>query len=311
MFMLVTSGLPIAVGIGLTVGGVLAHADARRDAVTDAHAGAPDRSTPRRGRVAAAITAAGWLVAALLSLLSIGTFQWWPTVLPIAAGIVACVAAAHLPVTRPSDTRPVLDLRHRGALTFTSRSEVLVAAVASAVLAVTVIAAGAMSSDDGEGRWAFITIPVGDDGTASTEFFGWYYGVPVLTAALVLAVVALTGLQRIARVPRFHDDRVADDLIRRGLSTAVLRSATAALLITIGTAWELVARASQLRTSIPRTHIGTIEFGTSFAAAGPVLDVAAHCSVGLGLALLVAQLLRGRRRRTSAAVAHDPRRARV
>ncbi|TDN41886.1 hypothetical protein EDF64_11575 [Curtobacterium flaccumfaciens] len=296
VLMVISSGVPVALAVALVVGSVLAHVDGRR-----AGGGGPTWD-----RLAAAVVGVvGWVLPLVLSFSMIGQFRWWPEVLPIAAGVAAVLVAgrgATVPVTAD---QPVLDLRRRRPLTFTRGVEVLAAAAATVVLALTVLGAGLLSSQDDEGRYAFITIPVGD-ATASTEFFGWYYGLPVVVAAAALVVVTLAGLHRIACAPRADANRAGDDLRRRDRSSAVLRSATSALLLTLGSSWQLVAQASSLRTSIPRTEAGTIEFGTSFAALGPVLDFSSHCVVGLGLALVVAQLL-GRRPSVSSGVGSDHR----
>lgn len=302
MLMVLSSGAPVALAVGLVVGGVLAHVDGRR-----AGGGGPTRD---RLVAAAVLGVVGWVLPLVLSYSMVGRFRWWPEVLPVAAGVVAVLVAGRgVPAPAAAD-RPVLDLRRRGPLTFTRGVEAWAAAGTAVVLALTVLGAGLLSSRDDDGRYASITIPVGD-ATASTEFFGWYYGLPVVLAAAVLVVVTLAGLHRIARAPRTDADRVGDDLRRRDRSSAVLRSATAALLLTLGSAWQLVASASSLRTSVPGTQAGTIEFGTSFAALGPVLGFSSHCVVGLGLALVVAQLLGRRRSGTRAGVGsgHRPVRA--
>jgi hypothetical protein len=296
--MVISSGVPVALAVGLVVGGVLAHVDGRR-AGSDALAW--DRLA-----AAAVLGVVGWVLPLVLSFSMVGQFRWWPGVLPIAAGIVAVLVVGHGVTAPVAPDRSMLDLRRRGPLTFTKGVEALATAITTIVLTLTVLGAGLLSSEDDEGRYAFITIPVGD-ATASTEFFGWYYGLPVVVAAAVLVVVTLAGLHRIARTPRADADQAGDALRRRDRSSAVLRSATAALLLTLGSAWQLVAHASSLRTSIPRTEAGTIEFGTSFAALGPVLDFSSHCVVGLGLAFIVAQLLAGRRSGTQADVGSDHR----
>ncbi len=298
VLMVISSGVPAALAVGLVVGGVLAHVDGRR-----AGSGGPTRD---RLAAAAVLGVVGWVLPLVLSFSMVGQFRWWPEVLPIAAGTVAVLIAGRGVTAPVAADRPVLDLRRRGPLTFTRGVESLTTAITTVVLALTVLGAGLLSSQDDEGRYAFITMPVGD-ATASTEFFGWYYGLPVVVATAVLVVVTLVGLHRIARAPRADIDRAGDDLRRRDRSSAVLRSATAALLLTLGSAWQLVAHASSLRTSIPRTEAGTIEFGTSFAALGPVLDFSSHFVVGLGLAFVVAQLLGGRRSGSAAGVGSDHR----
>ena len=205
VLMVISSGVPVALAVGLAVGGVIAHVDGRR-----AGSGGPTRD-----RLAAAVLGVvGWVLPLVLSFSMVGQFRWWPEVLPIAAGIVAVLVAGRGVTAPVAADRPVLDLRRRGPLTFTRGVEASAAAVTTVVLALTVLGAGLLSSQDDEGRYAFITIPVGD-ATASTEFFGWYYGLPVVVAAAVLVVVTLAGLHRIARAPRVDADRVGDDLRRR------------------------------------------------------------------------------------------------
>ncbi|WFR67975.1 hypothetical protein P9139_06330 [Curtobacterium flaccumfaciens] len=297
LLMIISSGAPVALAVGLVVGVVLAHVDGRR-----AGGGRPTRDRS----AAAAVGVVGWVLPLVLSFSMVGQFRWWPEVLPLAAGVVAVIVAGRAEAAPVAADRPVLDLRRRGPLTFTRGVEAFATAATTVILALTVLGAGLLSSQDDEGRYALITIPVGD-ATVSTEFFGWYYGLPVIVATAVLVVVTLAGLHRIARSPRTDMDRAGDDLRRRDRSSAVLRSATAALLLTLGSAWQLVAQGSSLRTSIPRTEAGAIEFGTSFAALGPVLDFSSHCVVGLGLALVVAQLLGRRRSGAPAGVGADHR----
>lgn len=299
MVMISSSGAPVVIALGLVVGVVLSHIDRRGGG-----GGVPSRV--RSAAAAATVGVVGWVLPLALSFSMVGQFRWWPEVLPIAAGVIAVLVVGSGATEPMTADGFVPDLRRRGPLTFSRGAEVAAAAAVAGVLALTVLGAGLISSQDEEGRYASIMIPIGN-ATASTEFFGWYYGVPVMAATVVLAVVTLSRLHRVARAPRTDTDRAGDDLRRRDRSSAVLRSATAALLLTLGSAWQLVAQGSSLRTSIPLTEAGTIEFGTSLAALGPVLGFSSHCVVGLGLALVIAQLLGRGRSGASAGVGTDPR----
>jgi hypothetical protein len=301
-WLLIGTGAPVVVIVGVVAGLVLARLDAPR--AVGRPAGSDARSiaalaTERGIRTGAAIAIGAWVVRIGLEFEAVGMFAWWPNVITVLGAIVGVLVAVwpHRSERVARAASPTsIDLRRRGPLTFAGRPSLVVAVVSFALLVVTVVVAGSMSSADEDGHFTEFTMPVGD-GTVGTIFFGWYFGVPVLIGAVVLGVLAWAAMDRVARGPLLADDRAGDEDVRRMRSTAVLRIAAGTLLLVLGASWRVVAGVSHLSTSIPRTAAGTVTFGTSFAAVGDVLGIAAVVVMVIGFALLVSVVaVRGRRR---------------
>lgn len=298
-WLVIGTGAPLAAVIGLAFGAVLARLDARRERSTQ---GLGDEwsvvilADRRRDRWGAAIAVAGWLCVVVLHAFATSVFAWWPFIVPFVGGVLG-VCLVGLPSSGERALRTAagvtVDHRRRSWLAFVSPVAASTGIAVFVVMVVTVLAAGAMSSPDDSGRFTQFTMPVGD-GTAGTLFFGWYFGVPVLVGTMILAGTTWFWLSHGARTPIAAQGRFSDEFLRRQRASALLRIATAATCVVIGEAWALIARAAQLTITIPGTGAGVIEFGTSFAAIGSILAVAAYMLQGSGLALLVAVLIRRR-----------------
>ncbi|ROP74521.1 hypothetical protein [Curtobacterium sp. PhB115] len=315
MLLLIASGAPVVAGIGLVGGALLARLDSARHhtVVLGGDWAAVVRSDRTRAKWAAAVALAGWLLPIALGAATLGLFEWWPDTLPLAAGIIAVAVTAVATRSERAHRHgalPVVDFRRRSAFSIAAPSAIAGAATAFIAVVVTVVAAGVVSSPDELGRYTEFTMAVGD-GSAGTLFFGWYFGVPVLIGAVVLVALTWAGLARVARPPLVADERSGDEWLRRQRASDLLRTATAALCVTLGSSWTMIAGASQLRTSLRGTEAGTIEFGTSFAAVGSVLGPAALLVTGVGVALLVAILLRRRPRQRQDLIEHEAAAARA
>ncbi|HYI32036.1 MAG TPA: hypothetical protein VEX88_01080 [Glaciibacter sp.] len=179
-------------------------------------------------------------------------------------------------------------------------------AALTGLLVTTVVLAGLSSSTDDSGRHSVIAMQMGS-GQASTLFFGWFFGLPVLAALILLTASALIALWRIARpaVPSDPSLRDHDRAVRRIQTRTVLSLASGAVAFTLGATWTFIARASAMAASISGPDGIQIHLGTSFAALGTPLTVLGLLLMGCGVALLLLPLLQRRRQPSSAVSAPE------
>lgn len=161
----------------------------------------------------------------------------------------------------------------------------------AALLTATVCLAGLASSTDSEGRFAVLSVAVGNAASSST-FLGWYYGVPILIGLAVLTAVTFIAIWVIARptLAWTVDGRAVDVWLRRLRTRTVLSLSGGAVVLTL--AWSLlcIGSGAAMRLEIPGGNLGSIAVGTPVAALVVPFNIAGLVLQGLGLALLVLPL---------------------
>ncbi|MET1018585.1 MAG: hypothetical protein ABWX62_01230 [Microterricola sp.] len=156
-------------------------------------------------------------------------------------------------------------------------------------LMLAVVWAGLISQPDEHGRYKVHTIRIdnisdGTWGSGSTTIAGWYFGVPIIVAALLLAALVLIGVSMQIRGPLAPDsDR--DLYLRRTAMRTLLTLSGGAFIVTlawvlssIGSAARMTAGVSQITVSSPLAPI-----------AAPV-SVLAMVLEGVGIALVLLPL---------------------
>jgi hypothetical protein len=216
-------------------------------------------------------------------------------VLPLALGTLFVAATAWAPRVHAGGVAP---LTRRGITTLTRRwplvtlGLLLVAAVGLAV------AGGLASSPDDEGRHTMFYVELGRDTGAGATIYGWFFSLPALVVAAVLALVTAIALALLVARPLGADPE--RELARRRWSArAVLAAVGGALLLHLGAVLGMFAGTASLRASFSAGELGMVDLVGPFAALGPALGVAADVAGALGYALwwfvLLAAILPARR----------------
>ncbi|MEV7694078.1 hypothetical protein AB0N73_12210 [Microbacterium sp. NPDC089189] len=178
-----------------------------------------------------------------------GPVHWWRFAVPLAAAAVGLCIALGVIATRGTTApdAPFISATRRHWRSFSSRAALSVTAVVALALIATTVAAGLASSTDGEGQHTWLVIPIPNEAAIDPirlPFYGWIYGIPVLTALAALGAVAWATLDRNAARPFRRSETVAAErAARRVTATDVTRIVTAAMLLALAAAWRLIATA--------------------------------------------------------------------
>ena len=108
---------------------------------------------------------------------------------------------------------------------------------------------------------------------------------------VLLAALTFVGLSVMSR-PALALDGGADTALRAARVRNILAAATGGLLLHLSAILESLASTSSLRSGFTAGAAGWVDQGTSFAALGPALSLAALLTLILGLALWFSVLLR-------------------
>ncbi|GAA1767337.1 hypothetical protein [Agromyces humatus] len=182
----------------------------------------------------------------LLNLVDI--VEWWQYATPVFAAFLSLsvvLAMIAFRGTTPPE-QPVVSGARRSWTTYGSRISMLSAGAALVGLLGTTIAAGLASSADERGRYIYLAIPVPNTAIDPIRpwFYGWGFGVPVLVCVAALAVVTWATLRGNAIRPFIRPETVgAEQIARTEVASAVLRIATAGMLLALAGAWRFIARA--------------------------------------------------------------------
>lgn len=156
-------------------------------------------------------------------------------------------------------------------------------------LMLAVVWAGLISQPDERGRYLLHTIRIDNisDGTwatGSTTIAGWYFGVPIIVAALLLAALVLIGVSMQTRGPLAPDsDR--DLYLRRTATRTLLTLSGGAFIVTL--AWVLSSIGSAARMT---AGISQITVSSPLAPIAAPVSVLAMLLQGIGIALLLLPL---------------------
>ncbi len=235
-----------------------------------------------------AVFAAENIVGGYLLLLP-NVVEWWryPTALVAAAVGIAVVGILIASRGSAAPELPVAPTSHRSWTSFGPRVGIVFAAVGLGAIVATSVAAGLASSADSDGRFIYLEVSAPNASIPPLRpwFYGWSYGVPVIIAALVLAVLIWAVLSRNASRPYLRPDLVvAEQDARRRVAAGVVSIATASTLLALGGVFRFIARAgtiSQVTTGEKETFDLVWKYA-ALAAAGwvaPLLEVVAFTTL--------------------------------
>jgi cytochrome bd-type quinol oxidase subunit 2 len=226
----------------------------------------------------------------------------WRFALPLAA---AAIAIAIFAVTganaHPGGGVREVDLSPRSVWTFGSSWWFVGLFMLAGVLVATVVFAGLASSPDDDGQFTRIVLDMGN-AQASTVFFGWAFGIPVLVGLVLLLLIVFVALWRIARaaVPADPIRREHETAARRNQARTVLSISSGATAFTLGAALGFLGRSSSLAASITVPQGGQVQLVTSFAALGTPFVIAGLLLQGFGISMLILPLCQPLAQRASA-----------
>ncbi|WP_460579400.1 hypothetical protein [Humibacter ginsengisoli] len=207
----------------------------------------------------------------------------------------AAVALALLAVTTRS-ARPVtagailnfaaVDLTPRRAWSYGKRWWMATWLVLALLLLATVVVAGLAAARDDSGRSAVITIVTGTM-TASTDFPGWFYGVPVLIAFALVIASTLFAMSRVTGLLARSTDTGYALASRQVTVRRIMSLSTGSIAFSLGSLWLFIARSSSLATQFP-TAEGRVDVVTSFAALQIPLSGLGLILCGVGVGMMAA-----------------------
>lgn len=254
------------------------------------------RSQLGRGRIASLIAATAAVLSGPAAVVPSGpqSFEWYGYLLLLAIAILAIAVLLVRPavaVAHAASGDKVTDLSTRSALTFGDRWWFVAWAIAFSALLGVVLTAGLLSSADDQGRYTAFTVRLNEETAGGTTIAGWFFGVPILAAGVILLAVSLLALSLQARsAHESGSGRPLDIWLRRRAARTVLTLGAGAILITVSWVLVSIGAASSVRMSALTTELGTLDIGTSIAAFGMPLRIAGGLTQGFGFALLLLPL---------------------
>lgn len=152
----------------------------------------------------------GWMVPLIAALLTLGI-------------LALLVARRRTEQVREPQIRSA-HLKPRGLTSFGPRWALAIPGVATLFLFGLLLATGVTSSKDPWGRYTWLVVQRNDTTSGATtqgslslsdaeqwvSFPGWFFGVPVLSAAVILLVVAALLLRSLAQAPRPAESKILD-----------------------------------------------------------------------------------------------------
>ena len=173
--------------------------------------------------------------------------------LAVAAIIAGLVLAASPMVSWPrADGVRTADLVPRSGGSFGPRWGFALPLASAGILILFLIVTGLTSVPDDLGLYRAFTVEIVGGSSTASPYPGWYYGVPVIAATLVLAGVVLLVLNRVAAAPRptNRDLYAVDDALRRSVTRFIMLLSSSALLAYFGGVAAIAGNA----TSNTATH---------------------------------------------------------
>ncbi|MDJ0313041.1 hypothetical protein [Arthrobacter sp. H35-D1] len=267
----------------------------RRALGTGTASAVASRQAEDRAMLAAQVRAVGSLVFAVVMFLalfraSIGLTGQVGLPLALTAGLSASgglLLYSTLPVAKQQVAKQPFGTGGSGAglprnpWAFASRWALALPAVVLLVYIAFIVAAGLTSSPDELGRYRMLRLENADVSAAASPYPGWFYGLPLLVVAVLMAGSALLALVRVSRSPSLPDPRMAalDRRWREISIRALLRITTGALLGYLGgialVAGQAMANAGKSFESVQGWGVAIAAVGAALALAGVVLLVMA------------------------------------
>lgn len=200
---------------------------------------------------------------------------------PLASGAGMVLYAATPPSSYPVGPEEVrtASLTPRGPLTYVSARAGIAPLAALLVLVVFVAFAGITSSADDSGLSRAITFSSDDRAASASPYAGWFYGVPLLLACVLLTVATLAALWRVSATPALPAGSLdgIDAAWRRGTIGVLSAIGVFAVCLPLGGA-AAVSGAAILRAAHDGVDGGWIGIGIGLVAGGVLSLVVAVLS---------------------------------
>ncbi|WP_430593288.1 hypothetical protein [Humidisolicoccus flavus] len=238
-----------------------------------------------RLRALVAVTFSFVVLAALLSFASfVPQYLGLPVVVaPLLAAAASLLLYAAIPAPRvPRSKQVAASLEPRGPWSFAPRWLVFASLGAALVFVAFLIWFGVVAEADGRS----ITIEWAQGSSTLSPFPGWFYGLPLIAATVVLAASMLAALVRIARMPALPATALAsvDREWRAASSRFVIAFPTAVLLVFAG---AVIASAGAQLRQLANLEVPGIELQVPQFAVGTAWIVVGLLLVVLGVASFV------------------------
>lgn len=181
----------------------------------------------------------------------VNVVSWWYYAAPLISGaaVLTVVMLVMALGQRETPRRPVLPTSRRTWVSFIGIRELTTAALLVVLLASTTIFAGLNSSPDQEGRFVYVDISVPNTDIAPLRpwFYGWAYGIPVLTC-MALMIVAASAALHINAVRSFTGpDSVASERTDRiAIGNGVARIVAGVTALSLAGALRFIADGSAI-----------------------------------------------------------------
>lgn len=232
----------------------------------------------------------------------VNVVEWWRYATPVFAAALCLIVVLCLILFRGTTPpeQPVVSTARRTWTSFGSRMGLFGAGAAFVALLATTIAAGLASSADGGGRYIYLELRVPNEVIDPIRpwFYGWDFGVPVLVCLAVLAVATWATLRSNAVRPFLRPETVGgEQAARTEVASAVVRIATAGMLLALAGAWRFIARAGSISQLGIEGHKDLYEVTwryAEFAAVAGWFAPAVEITAFALLLLVASRLRRGR-----------------
>jgi hypothetical protein len=183
--------------------------------------------------------------------------------LPLMVGTIAVILQM-LPPPQ-SGPRGTAALTPRNLLTYAPRGWLWILGSLLALVMLVSVLAGLLSTTDDWGRHVMYEVLASNTTSAGTRIYGWWFSMRCLVALAALVATLLAGLAVLAR-PAVGID-----------------AATGAVLLHFHAVLGSLAGTSSLTLGFDSGATGWVSLGSSFAALGPVLQVASWIALTAGL----------------------------
>jgi hypothetical protein len=200
--------------------------------------------------------------------------------LPLMVGTIAVILQM-LPPPQ-SGPRGTAALTPRNLLTYAPRGWLWILGSLLALVMLVSVLAGLLSTTDDWGRHVMYEVLASNTTSAGTRIYGWWFSMRCLVALAALVATLLAGLAVLAR-PAVGIDAEADARARRARSRSLIVTATGAVLLHFHAVLGSLAGTSSLTLGFDSGATGWVSLGSSFAALGPVLQVASWIALTAGL----------------------------
>lgn len=205
------------------------------------------------------------------------------------AGLAVIAAVPRVHVSETGSQRSA-DLAPRHPWSFAPAWARLLPATAGGLLLATIVGFGlTATTEDGLSR--ALRIDSRAYSSTATPYPGWFYGLPVLLAAAVLAVVAAAALARVAASARPTDPtlRDADQVMRMLITRVIVKLTTGTFTVYLGGLMFLGGRA--MLSASGQWHDGSYARIEPWATIAVALFSVGLIIVGIGAVLVVLAVL--------------------